>query len=767
MDLLDLSDAFLTAFILDSNPSDSLRVDPRPEHLSPELEASLQEALLPQDGVFESHTEGQQEEHHFEHGGFERQVQDRKGSDYFFGDIFDGRSKSQEASEQPADPLITQSQSQPLALTRENLERLAMSTGSKLPKTETTASEIPLPGKSNDAKSISTTSVGFEQRAFQNGILNPLKSAPFPVNDKDIKRRLDQSRGSASPPQSQYNRFVGRLDNAINETKTIEMYDKYVFQDSEDRHYDSGYLVQPDKGWTAFPSNLGFNNGLSVPKPDKLEGFSRSKFPPSINEIQGTTLVKDDANYITLPHMTVEYKAKNKSAHEAKVQSMYNGAAMVYGRNEALAHIKKNDPPRQPAVLSAAVVGPTWDIYGHYAHTDETTERVEYHQHRVHGGSMETFNDYKQSRKVLRNMQDFAREQAGDLKDRLHEDYKEKEAEREAAKSATKSKSGNGSSASKPSSDAPSVTSQKSTKKKSSSGQNASKPASSNASVGSTGYSGTARPSQPGDNPGKSSAGPVSDRPDASQAARKQQPGSNAGRTSAAQASGRPDASQAAQKQQSGSNAGKTSATPTSGRPDASQAARQQQSMPPPARPQSPKQSATKPSHPTSPATQVAKDPAGRPRQQSSTSSSGSTQAPAPRATSSPRPAAAPARPTPDARHTAPARPTSDARPSTDKRPTAPPSRNSLGVLSGKHSASSRASASSAASSASTSSAEAADMRRYRVRDDDEQKDLTRRRSDSPEKNRPARPQDQKGAGAKKSSVFGKFASGTRRDGTD
>lgn len=171
------------------------------------------------------------------------------------------------------------------------------------------------------------------------------------------------------------------------------MYDKYVFQDSEDRHYESGHRVQPDTMWTGFPQNVGFNNGLLAPKPDKLEGFSKKTFPPSIAKVKGTTLVKDDPNYITLPYMTVEYKSRNKSAHEAKVQSMCNGAAMVFGRNETLAYIKKPGPPQQPAVLSAAIVGPSWEVYGHYANPNETTQRVEYHPHRIHGGSMETFND--------------------------------------------------------------------------------------------------------------------------------------------------------------------------------------------------------------------------------------------------------------------------------------------------------------------------------------------------------------------------------------
>lgn len=456
MDILDLPDAFSIAPVPGHSPPDSPRVNTGSEYLSPELERALvDDQLVGEDQVAKAST-------------------------------FNWNDEPQQASEQSVDSIIKGSQ--PLALTRENLERLAMATNTKGPKTETTQSEIPAPGKSSRSKSISTTGVGFETQAFANGVLNPLKSAPFPVQDEDIQRRLDQARGSVSPPRSEYNVFVGRLDDAANETKIIEMYDKYVFQDSEGRHFQSGYRVQPDKMWTGFPPNVGFNNGLSAPKPDKVEGFKKNTFPPSIDAIRGTVLVKDDSDYITLPHMTLEFQAKEKNAHEAKVQSSYNGAAMVFSRNEALAYIEQPDPPGQSAVLSAAIIGPSWELYGHCAQPNQTTGRVEYHQHRIRGGSMERFDEYKQSRKVLRNMQDFAREQAMDLRDRMRIDFNEKEALRGTASSAAKSRGRAESNASRPPSAAsnpPSGTWRKSATGPPSSGQNTPKSASSNGSGGS------------------------------------------------------------------------------------------------------------------------------------------------------------------------------------------------------------------------------------------------------------------------------------------
>ncbi|KAG6353680.1 hypothetical protein INS49_005389 [Diaporthe citri] len=273
--------------------------------------------------------------------------------------------------------------------------------------------------------SISTTSEGFENRALDNGVLDAVRSGKQAVVDSDAKKKLLASRGSASPTQSQYNKFADRIVEASNEQGTIAVYSKYIFQDTEDTHFDIGYRRKEDKMWIEFPKNVGFNNGLSAPKPDMIEGFSRDTFPPTIEHIKASRLVKDEPRYVALPHVAVEYKAREKSLHKAKVQAGYDGAAMVYGRNEALKYIGKADPPRQPAVLTATTIGQEWNVYGHYAHPNDSTGKEEYYQCRMAGGSMENLSEYKQGRKVLRNMQDFAREQASDLRDSMQNDYDE------------------------------------------------------------------------------------------------------------------------------------------------------------------------------------------------------------------------------------------------------------------------------------------------------------------------------------------------------
>lgn len=123
--------------------------------------------------------------------------------------------------------------------------------------------------------------------------------------------------------------------------------------------------------------------------------------------------------------MAVGYKAREKSLHEAKVQAGYDGAAMVYGRNEALKYIGEADPSGQPAVLTATTIGQEWNVYGHCAHPNDSTGKEEYYQCLMAGGSMENLNGYKKGREVLRNMQDFACEQFWDLRDNMQKDCAE------------------------------------------------------------------------------------------------------------------------------------------------------------------------------------------------------------------------------------------------------------------------------------------------------------------------------------------------------
>lgn len=572
--------------------------------------------------------------------------------------------------DQHAEELVVESV-QPLQrfrLTEENLHRLAMSTNSKGPRTASVQSLRS--GASGDtSRSISTTSEGFENRALDNGVLDAVRSGKQAVVDTDVRKRLLASRESASPTQSQYNKFADRIVEASNEQGTIAVYSKYIFQDTEDSHFDIGYRRKEDKMWTEFPKNVGFNNGLSAPKPDMIEGFSRDSFPPTIEHIKASRLVKDEPRYIALPHMAVEYKAREKSLHEAKVQAGYDGAAMVYGRNEALKFMGKADPPRQPAVLTATTIGQEWNVYGHYSHPNDSTGKEEYYQCRMAGGSMENLNEYKQGRKVLRNMQDFAREQSSDLRNSMKNDFDENGSCRFSQRS------GNMKGSHPLNSRTPSVRSD---------GNGQQHPRNPVMSASNNGSS----PSAQHDSRSRQQSQHASDSP-------RQQ----AARTS----------EDALKKSKSGLSPPPSLAKQTMP-PSACHSLKQKPSSPGALGPRNAHQNKSVPAPPH----QIPSAPGGG-------------QSPMAQPKSLPR---------------------TKILKSSDERP----------LPSGSSSSSGR-------SSGSTHSVSSADSRRHRIRDEEEQKDLLRRRSDSPDKNRAPRTQEDRPVEPqKKSSVFGRFGIGKKRD---
>jgi len=71
---------------------------------------------------------------------------------------------------------------------------------------------------------------------------------------------------------------------------------------------DEGYKRAFNQQFTGFPKNVGFNNGLSAPQPDFVEGLEMEEFRPfPVNKhISGSVLYKDNTRSVTLPHIAGE-----------------------------------------------------------------------------------------------------------------------------------------------------------------------------------------------------------------------------------------------------------------------------------------------------------------------------------------------------------------------------------------------------------------------------------------------------------------------------
>jgi hypothetical protein len=270
-------------------------------------------------------------------------------------------------------------------------------------------------------KTTSTTSSGFAIKARNNGIREPAYSKP-PANLQDIRRRQAESRATASPTESEYNGYVNKLGGAVNESTVVIQTSELL------KKYPMGYGQAYNGAFTNLPGDIGFNNGLSAPRPDFIEGLEAEEYRPFPvdDNIPGAALYKDHTRSITLPQIAGEWKGPAGDMRIATMQSAYDGAAMVHARTQALAYMGKSDPPGHASITTFTTDGENLHQYAHYATPSEDGKTLEYHQYPTSSISLTaTYQGHKDGRRSLRNAQDYAKTQSEELRDQLKEYWKQ------------------------------------------------------------------------------------------------------------------------------------------------------------------------------------------------------------------------------------------------------------------------------------------------------------------------------------------------------
>ncbi|KAK3333195.1 hypothetical protein B0T19DRAFT_448832 [Cercophora scortea] len=269
----------------------------------------------------------------------------------------------------------TQLTSKPVRLTRKNLA-LFDKMGQKKKKNSNPSDD------SGSTKTISTTP---------------------PTNLDDIRKRYAAPRATASPPESVYEGYINRVEGAGNEaTMVIETSGKLLKE-----YNDKGYSRAFNRSFTNALPNAGYNDGLSAPQPDFVEGLEKQEFRlfQVADHIPGATLYKDDPRSITLPQIAGEWKGPAEDMREARVQSAYDGAALVYVRNQALAYIGGSDPPGHAEITTFTTDGTNLNLYAHFAAPSEEDEDIlEYHQYPILSMNLiGTYQGYKDGRRKLKD----------------------------------------------------------------------------------------------------------------------------------------------------------------------------------------------------------------------------------------------------------------------------------------------------------------------------------------------------------------------------
>ena len=271
-------------------------------------------------------------------------------------------------------------------------------------------------------KAASTTS-SFVVQAYKNGMLNPARSKP-PTNLGTIRERHARSRASTSPSESEYWSYFRTVSGVPNEATMVFEVGRRLLK----QHSDDGYRTAFNQPFTNFPEGVGFNNDLPAPQPDFAEGLAMQEYCPfPVDEhVDSAVLYKADPDSLTLPHLAGEWKGRGKNMEEAELQSRYDGAALVYSRNQALSYLGKSDPPGHAEITTFTTDGTLVNFYAHYAEQTEDGT-LKYHQYQYASAHMkDSHQSHKDGRKGLRNQQDHAREQSYALRDQLKEHWKQR-----------------------------------------------------------------------------------------------------------------------------------------------------------------------------------------------------------------------------------------------------------------------------------------------------------------------------------------------------
>ncbi|EFX06388.1 hypothetical protein CMQ_6709 [Grosmannia clavigera kw1407] len=321
-----------------------------------------------------------------------------------------------------------------VSLTENNLRRFDAMTRPRRPPGDEwhPASAMAAPPVRDDARTAGSrqsdpatpSTSRFGHQAKNNGVLDRVHSQP-PANLDSLREQLNRTRQTASPTVSQYEAYVYAVETAPNEA-TIVHETTRLLKEYDDR----GYRKVFSQAFTAFPGDVGFNDGMPAPQPDMVEGLQLDEFHPfPARDVLGgaAVLFRDRPYSITLPHLAAEWKGPGKDMLQARTQSAYNGAALVYGRNQALAFLRARDPAGQATVCTFSTDGTNINFNAHFAAPRSGRplsggQTTEYHQYPIVSTNLtNSFSEFKRGRRQLRNLQDGARKASYALRDRLRQ----------------------------------------------------------------------------------------------------------------------------------------------------------------------------------------------------------------------------------------------------------------------------------------------------------------------------------------------------------
>ncbi|KAK0631829.1 hypothetical protein B0T14DRAFT_559577 [Immersiella caudata] len=210
------------------------------------------------------------------------------------------------------------------------------------------------------SRATSTAASSLAAQAARNGVLDRHDSKP-PSNINTIRKRYTASRATNSPTESKFEDYIPATARAPNEATVAGN-----FQDALVKKYGRGYQRYLNQAFTGFPSEVGFNNGLSAAHPGFVQGLDRGQYQSvDIGKIDGAVLDADNPTSVTLPHIAGEFKRLGGDLTVAEEQARYGRATLACARNRALAMMDTADTLGDAHVTTFTTDGRFLDTYAH------------------------------------------------------------------------------------------------------------------------------------------------------------------------------------------------------------------------------------------------------------------------------------------------------------------------------------------------------------------------------------------------------------------
>ncbi|KAF7868497.1 hypothetical protein EAF04_005028 [Stromatinia cepivora] len=333
-------------------------------------------------------------------------------------------SAFEENNDNPIEPSRKRSR-----LTRENLQIFEMQSSNPNTFTQSQASQAPPlsttktsnTSKTSRTKSISASDSAFGDTALNNHIYDHMASLKA-ANLECWVDICNRSRDSGSPDEMEYEDYNHNIASARSEAGIVQHSQK-LFKEYKGVS-EHGYRKSFNEALSHIPSNMGSNNGLSPAQPDLLEGYDLTKFRPyPIQEELRFAILKPGMNATTLAHFAGEWKGPGRDLRQAEIQAAYDGAIMVCGRKEALSSLGRSDPDNCAYVATFTSDGTILSMDSHHSTFDGKT--TEYHQTLIKKIMLTgSYDEYKRGLRMMRNVQDFTKNNASSLKDDLVSSWK-------------------------------------------------------------------------------------------------------------------------------------------------------------------------------------------------------------------------------------------------------------------------------------------------------------------------------------------------------